>query len=223
MKASKVVALGAALLITGGLAWYRQSSRGDGQRVDGTTPGSSASASSTSSEGHGPATVRRLANSEEREQLLRAIHAAHERNTREPANAPPSGAVAPQPQAAAGATPTTTGSDSAATTLDITDNTGDTSDWQKRALGTLNRLLGQCYDLGRAEDANLTGTVKLRFTLVGEPDVGGLLERVEIVDTETTITQQTIRDCLTQQLYALELDPPPDGVTVERDVTLKVP
>jgi hypothetical protein len=119
--------------------------------------------------------------------------------------------------------PTTPGTDWTATTLDITDNTGDTSDWQKRALGTLNRLLGQCYDLGRAEDANLEGTVTVRLTLVGEPDVGGLLERVEILDGNTTITQQTIRDCVTQQLYALELDPPPDGVSVERELHLEFP
>jgi len=119
--------------------------------------------------------------------------------------------------------PTTPGTDSTATTLDITDNTGDTSDWQKRALGTLNRLLGQCYDLGRAEDANLAGTLTVRLTLVGEPDLGGLLERVEILDGDTTITQQTIRDCVTQQLYALELDPPPDGVSVERELHLQFP
>jgi hypothetical protein len=121
------------------------------------------------------------------------------------------------------ATPTTTRTDSTSTTLDITDKSGDTSEWGKRALVTLNALLGQCYDLGRADDDNLAGTITIRFTLVGEPSVGGLLERVEIVDANTTITQPTIRDCLTQQLYALELDPPPDGVKVERDLTLKVP
>jgi RNA polymerase sigma-70 factor (ECF subfamily) len=121
------------------------------------------------------------------------------------------------------AAPATTGSDSTGTTLDIVDGTGDTSDWSKRALATLNDLLGQCYDLGRAEDPDLTGIVTIEFTLVGEPGVGGLLERVEIVDKDTTITQQTIRDCLTQQLYALELDPPPDGVTVKRAIHLKVP
>ena len=114
-------------------------------------------------------------------------------------------------------------SDSTGTTLNITDKTGDTSDWGKRALGTLNDLLGQCYDLGRAEDANLAGTITVRFTLVGEPTVGGLLERVEIVDADTTISQQTIRDCFTEQLYALELDPPPAGVTVERELNLKFP
>ncbi len=119
--------------------------------------------------------------------------------------------------------PTTTGSDSTGTVLDLQDNSGDTSDWAKRTLSTVDHLLGQCYDLGLAEDANLAGTIKVRFTLVGEPGVGGLLESVEIVDADTTITQQTIRDCLTQQLYALELDPPPDGVTVKRDISLNVP
>jgi hypothetical protein len=225
MKTGKVVALGAVLLIAGGLVFYRQASRRDGERAEGNTPGSSANASSKSSERHGPANVRRLANNEEREHLLRLIHAAHERNAKNAAHASPPGAVARQPPAAAAApgAPTTTGNDSTATTLDITDNTGDTSEWEKRGLGTLNHLLGQCYDLGRAEDANLAGTIELQFTLVGEPGVGGMLESVEIVDADTTITQQTIRDCFTQQLYALELDPPPDGVTVERELSLKVP
>jgi RNA polymerase sigma-70 factor (ECF subfamily) len=119
--------------------------------------------------------------------------------------------------------PTTTGSDSTSTTLDLIDNTGDTSEWAKRTLHTLDNLLGQCEDLGRAEDPKLAGTITVQFTLVGEPNVGGLLEQVEIVDADTTITQQTIRDCLTQQLYALELVPPPDGVTIKREIHLQVP
>jgi len=112
--------------------------------------------------------------------------------------------------------------DSSGTTLDIVDKTGDTSDWSKRALGTLNSLLGQCYDLGRSEDPALAGTITVHFVLVGEPNVGGLLERVEILDEDTTITQPTMRDCIIQQLYALELDPPPDGVTIERQLSLKL-
>jgi len=129
--------------------------------------------------------------------------------------------VAPTAKPATPAAPTTPGATD--TTLDLVDKTGDTSDWQKRAHGTLNRLLGQCYDLGRAEDDKLGGTLAVQFTIVGEPNVGGLLERVEILDGDTTITQQTIRDCVTQQLYALELDPPPDGVSVEREIHLKFP
>jgi hypothetical protein len=153
--------------------------------------------------------------SKRRADLLEAITRAREARTRRGADP---AAIATAPGGAGSGS-----NESAATVLDITDRSGDTSEWSKRALGTLNTLLGQCYDLGLAEDSKLAGDIMLRFTLVGEPKVGGLLERVEIVDANTTISQPTIRDCFTQQLYALELDPPPDGVTVERELTLKVP
>jgi hypothetical protein len=143
--------------------------------------------------------------------MLEAIAKARSRRTAAPA--------APHPGSATHAASATTG-DSTGTTLDIVDKTGDTSDWEKRALGTVNSLFGQCYDLGRAEDPAFAGTIVVRFTLVAEPGVGGLLEQVEIVDKDSSITQQTFRDCITQQLYALELDPPPDGVTVKREIHL---
>lgn len=118
------------------------------------------------------------------------------------------------------ASATTGSADSTGTTLDIQDMTGDTSDWEKRAGATVNSLFGQCYDLARAEDPSFAGTLVVQFTLVGEPNVGGLLESVEIVDKDTSITLPTFRDCITQQLYALELDPPKDGVTVKRQISL---
>ncbi|MFT3693441.1 MAG: sigma-70 family RNA polymerase sigma factor [Kofleriaceae bacterium] len=108
----------------------------------------------------------------------------------------------------------------ASTVLGIVDNTGDTSEWSKRALATINSLFGQCYDLARAEDPAFGGKLVANFKLVGEPGVGGLLEQAEILDEGTTITQSTFRDCITQQLYALELDPPPEGVTIERRIDL---
>jgi len=151
----------------------------------------------------------------ERAAILAAIASARETRAHR-AVVPPS--TPATPGAAVAADRASTG-----TTLDLVDRTGDTSDWQKRALGTLNALLGQCFDLGRAEDPTLAGTVTIRFSLVGEPDVGGLLERVEIVDADTTIAQQTTLDCLTQQLYALELDPPTEGVRVERELHLQLP
>lgn len=213
-----LVVLAALLLASAATVMIVLPMRGDG----GGTTASTRSPETTASSGAAPAgpsvtdarTPLRPV-SEHRAAMLAAIASA--RDARDHRTAAPT-----RTPATPGA-PITTGSESTATTLDITDKTGDTSDWAKRALGTLNGMLGQCYDLGLAEDDNLAGTVTIRFTLVGEPNVGGLLERVEIVDANTTITQKTIRDCLTQQLYALELDPPPDGVTVERELQLKVP
>ena len=172
-------------------------------------------AAATARPPHGPLSERRAA---EREEMLAAIARARKARDHHIAAADPTGSAKAKARASA-ATP----SGANGTTLDIIDNTGDTSEWQMRALGTLNNLLGQCYDLGRAEDPDLEGTITIRFRLVGEPGVGGLLERVEIVDPDTTITQQTIRTCFAEQLYALELDPPPDGVTVERELHLQFP
>ena len=149
----------------------------------------------------------------ERAALLEAIATARSRRA-----AAPAASGAPARASGGGGS-----GDTNATTLNITDRTGDTSEWEKRTLGTLNTLLGECYDLGRAEAPGLDGTVVLRFTIAGEPNVGGLLERVEIVDENTTIKQQTLRDCMTESLYALELDPPPDGVRVEREISLRFP
>ncbi|HEY5936677.1 MAG TPA: RNA polymerase sigma factor [Kofleriaceae bacterium] len=216
-KTSKlvVVVLGVLLLGSATTFMVARSMR------DGETPASTRLRETTASSGAAPTGPSATAaaidartprpDSEQRAAMLAAIARAREtRNHRAAASGAPG-------------TPTTTSSDSTATILDITDNTGDSSDWQKCALHTMNRLLGQCYDLGRAEDANLEGTLTVRFKLVGEPSVGGLLEHVEIFDENTTITQQTIRECVIQQLYALELDPPPDGVSVEREIHLQFP
>lgn len=220
-KPTKLVVVGLVALLLGSAATVAvvRSRRSDDAAI---TTASSETTSSTRAKASAagatddarPAAARSSEHrSAERAAMLAAITKAREARER---SAVSRTAIAPRGSAS--------GSDSATpTTLDITDRTGDTSEWSKRALGTLNKLLGECYDLGRAEDSNLAGDIKIQFTLVGEPGIGGLLERVEIVDADTTITQQTIRDCFTEQLYALELDPPPDGVTVTRELSLQFP
>jgi RNA polymerase sigma-70 factor (ECF subfamily) len=163
-------------------------------------------ASGTAHADAGTAAVTPDARAARRAALLAAIAKARSLRAAAPVHAPHAASA--------------TSGDSTGTTLDIEDKTGDTSDWSKRALGTINSLFGQCYDLGRAEDPTFAGTIVVRFTLVGEPGVGGVLENVEIIDQGTSITQPTFRDCVTEQLYALELDPPPDGVTVKRQISL---
>ena len=182
------------------------------RRSHDASPSSTPPSTTVVSRGTGPVDARVVrmssdARDAERAAMLEAIVKARSQRTARSVGATHASATAGGPPS---------------TTLDIVDNTGDTSDWEKRALGTLNSLFGQCYDLGRAEDPAFGGTIAVRFTLLGEPSVGGLLEHVEILDENTSITQQTFRDCITQQLYALELDPPPAGVTVEREVSLKL-
>jgi hypothetical protein len=218
VKARVPVSIGVVVLIA--IAVYWLFGQGEG-RVDHTSPPTTArSATSERSVSAADATATLDAGTAVRPR--RVVHTAAERTAMRDAITTARSrrtATVPQPP------PTgTSAGDTSATTLDIRDRTGDTSAWEKRTLGVLNALLGECYDLGRAEDPKLEGKVKLRFTVVGEPKIGGLLETAEIVDDGfTTITQQTLRDCMTQQLHALELDPPPEGMRVEREVTLQFP
>jgi len=107
-----------------------------------------------------------------------------------------------------------------ATDLDLRDKTGDDSAWEKRQLGVLQQLLGECYDLARAGDRSIAGKVALLFTVSGEPDIGGLVDDIRFDEAGTTIASPDLRECMRQSLYALELDPPPQGVSVSRMVTL---
>lgn len=135
----------------------------------------------------------------------RAARAAHE-----PGAAAASGPDRPRPQL----------DDPHATDLDLRDKTGDDSAWEKRQLGVLDQLLGECYDLARASDPSLEGKVALLFTVSGEPDIGGLVDDVRFDEAGTTIASPDLRECMSQSLYALELDPPPQGISVSRMVTL---
>ena len=226
-KSTKVVlaAVAALLLISAAtvLMLVRPSSHDSKTPLSSTHDSNTASAgppaallsSGTSPADASTAVVTSDARAAERAAMLEAIAKARSHRTAVP--------VGVTHAASATAAPTTGGS--TGTTLEIVDKTGDTSDWEKRALGTVNSLFGQCYDLGRAEDPAFAGTIVVRFTLVAEPGVGGLLEDVGIVDDKDPsitkpITQPTFRDCIIQQLYALELDPPPDGVTVKRQISL---
>ena len=48
----------------------------------------------------------------------------------------------------------------------------------------------------------------------------GLVEGVDFDESRTTIADQNLRECLRESIYALELDPPPEGVSESRMVTL---
>jgi len=84
----------------------------------------------------------------------------------------------------------------------------------------LGQLLGECYDLARVDEPQLAGKVALLFTVSAEPDVGGLVEDVRFDEAGTTIASPEMGECMRESLYALELDPPPEGLRVERQITL---
>lgn len=105
--------------------------------------------------------------------------------------------------------------------LAIANKTGTTSDWEERQLATLNDLLGECHALASEEAGGLVGTIGIRFTIAAEPELGGLLDEVEFMEGYSTIENAMMRECMSESMYALELDPPPEGMKVGREVTLR--
>lgn len=145
--------------------------------------------------------------------MLDRIHAAHAKRL----------AAAPATMSPRGGTGATSGGGGASKPLDIEDKTGDPSPWQKRALATLNDVLGQCLDLAKTEQPGIEGALVVRFTISAEPEVGGLLEEVGLVEEESSIQLPSLRECVQQSLYALELDPPDNGMRVSRQISLSLP
>lgn len=107
------------------------------------------------------------------------------------------------------------------TPLQLANKTGSTSEWEEQALTTLRELLGECYALAEEEEPGLSGTFGLRFSLTAEPEVGGLVEGLSVMEDYSTIEQAMMRECMLESVYALELEPPPEGVQVDRELTLR--
>jgi hypothetical protein len=127
-------------------------------------------------------------------------------------------AAAPAPAPA----PTAPSPAPASSKLPMEDKTGDDSAWEHRQFQVMQEMLGECYELGLVEDPALAGKVMLLYTISGEPDIGGLVSDIRFDEGGTTIGQATMRECMAESLYALELDPPPEGVSVSRQVTLEL-
>ena len=72
----------------------------------------------------------------------------------------------------------------------------------------------ECYDLSLARNPDLEGRIAVDFTIVGEPDVGGLVESSEYNAQESTIVEPHLVECVRESVYTLEFPPPQDGGTI---------
>ena len=178
----------------------------DRAKVETRTPSSSLVPSSPDERTHivhAPGT--RVMSAAERQTLVTALAMARARRS-----------VPPAPSA---------GSANAAdpAVVSIADKTGDSSPWEKRTLAALNAMVDECFSRARATQPDLEGTLTVRFSIAGEPQVGGLVDDIAFDDKGSTITQGDMRDCVRESMSALELDPPPSGLKVGRQLSLKLP
>jgi RNA polymerase sigma factor (sigma-70 family) len=75
-------------------------------------------------------------------------------------------------------------------------------------------LLMECYEQGLERDPKLEGRILVEFTIDGEPDVGGIVSSSAIDPKESTLADNAARECMQETMYALKIDPPTNGGTV---------
>ncbi|MFH0899956.1 MAG: AgmX/PglI C-terminal domain-containing protein [Pseudomonadota bacterium] len=75
-------------------------------------------------------------------------------------------------------------------------------------------LLLECYEQSLGRAPSLAGKVVVDFTIDGEPDIGGVVSSSEIVREETSITDKSFLECVSETMFGIEIDPPESGVTI---------
>jgi hypothetical protein len=87
-------------------------------------------------------------------------------------------------------------------------------DYVRTQVRALLPLISGCYDDALRDEPGLAGDLVVRFTVTGEPGVGGLVTSSEI-DPASTIVSPALSECVSQTMYAVDLQPPADGGDVE--------
>lgn len=84
-------------------------------------------------------------------------------------------------------------------------------------------MLAECYEGALDEDPQLAGTLRVEFTIGGEPEVGGLVETSEVLADESTITHAGMVECVRETMYAAQFEAPTHGgkVTVRYPFTFR--
>jgi hypothetical protein len=67
------------------------------------------------------------------------------------------------------------------------------------------------------DESGLLGRLWVRFSIVGDPDVGGLIGDSRIVDDKTTVADAGLRECVQETMYAARFPPPRENGEVVID------
>ena len=85
----------------------------------------------------------------------------------------------------------------------------------RNSVRALLPMITECYETALDTDPTLAGALVVNFTIEGEPDVGGLVTESSINDDGSEIRNESMRECLQETMFALEIDPPTNGGTVK--------
>ncbi|MEP6860722.1 MAG: sigma-70 family RNA polymerase sigma factor [Deltaproteobacteria bacterium] len=192
MTAKKLVLVLVAMVVLAGGALYVTKRGGTAHAITTVAAaGSSATPPTTNRHGVKPH-VERFADKAARERMLAAIRDAHTLRATTP-SVPSSGTPAP-------ALPEAPDMD---------------REYIRGAVREIIPLLGACYEEGMQREPKLAGVVVVDFTIEGEGGVGGAVGSSTIDASASTIVDPTVRECIQETMYALQIDPPPNGGVVK--------
>lgn len=82
------------------------------------------------------------------------------------------------------------------------------ADYIRGAVKEITPLIKECYQMALAQDPELGGKLIVRFEIVGDPELGGLVAHSGIDEERSSATSASLRECVKETMYALELKPP---------------
>jgi hypothetical protein len=73
----------------------------------------------------------------------------------------------------------------------------------------------ECYESVLADQPDAGGKIVMSFAILGDPDVGGVVDEAAVDTVQSDFDNAFLRECMTQSLMALHFDAPPEGGRVE--------
>lgn len=93
-------------------------------------------------------------------------------------------------------------------------------DIRKQVTETLIPLVRECYQEVLNHNPTLEGKIILRFTVSGEPELGGLVETASVDEEQSTIKDSSMIECARENSYALRFPPPRNGGSVNVELPI---
>ncbi len=73
----------------------------------------------------------------------------------------------------------------------------------------------ECYESVLADQPDAGGKIVMRFAILGDPDVGGVVDEAAVDPLQSDFDNAFLRECMTQSLMAVNFDAPPEGGRME--------
>lgn len=83
------------------------------------------------------------------------------------------------------------------------------------AVQALQPLIRECYELALDQDPKLRGKLVTHFSIIGDPELGGVVESSELIADRSTVRHPVLEECVKETMYAIELPAPEHGGRVE--------